>query len=70
MSVENGGRGGIVINAIFPGIKRDFQKCPYFVGAQHFLMGFAKSMSLRCHEQTCVRIITICGVTDNFQNYT
>lgn len=70
MSVENGGKGGIVLNAILTGDKKQFQECPFFVGVQHFLMGFAKSMSLSCYEKTCVRIVTLCVVGHNIQSHT
>lgn len=70
MSIKKGGKGGIVVNAIFPGNRKEIQECPFFVGAQHFLMGFAKSMSLNCYEENCVRIVTLCAVGDKVEHPT
>lgn len=70
MSVEKGGQGGIVVNAVFSRNQKELQECPFFVGAQHFLVAFAKSLSINTYDQTSVRIITLCAVADMFQNDT
>lgn len=64
MSANKGKNGGIVLNALCPIIKKEYQECPFFVGAEHFLMSFAKSLTMNCYEETRVKIVTLCAVPD------
>ncbi|CAH1116664.1 unnamed protein product [Phaedon cochleariae] len=61
MGRHHGADGGCVFNLVASPPTDDADACPVFVGARHFVIGFGRAMSLRCADDTGVKVVTLCA---------
>lgn len=66
MGKNNGGKGGVVVNAASILGLQEMDGCPVYVASKHFVIGLDRSFGTQYwHDLTGIRFISMCpGVTD------